>query len=76
MKLTKLLTYTFLILNLSVLQLLSEENSQSGTIKGRLIDNETKSPLVGANVEVLDTQMGAATDMDGYYIINNVYNIF
>ena len=46
--------------------------SKSGTIKGVLVDDETKSPLAGANVEILDRGMGAATDAEGYYIINNV----
>lgn len=47
-------------------------NFKSGTIKGVLVDDETKIPLAGANVEILDQGMGAATDADGHYIINNV----
>ena len=46
--------------------------SKSGTIKGILVDDETKVPLAGANVEILDQGRGAATDADGYYVINNV----
>ena len=46
--------------------------SKSGTIKGVLVDDETKSPLAGANVEILDHGLGAATDAEGHYMINNV----
>jgi len=44
----------------------------TGTIKGRLVDNETKSPLVGANITITDFALGAATDQEGYFIINSV----
>ncbi|MEJ2542494.1 MAG: TonB-dependent receptor [Calditrichaceae bacterium] len=46
--------------------------SKSGTIKGILVDDETKVSLAGANVEILDQGRGAATDAEGYYVINNV----
>jgi hypothetical protein len=61
-----------MLLNLSVLNLFSQQTSQNGTIKGRLIEYETKSPLAGANVEVLNMELGAATDEEGYYMINNI----
>ncbi len=44
----------------------------TGKITGRVVDAETGEPLVGANVVVEGTRMGAATDLDGYYIILNV----
>ena len=75
MKSTKSLSlffFSFLILQLNGVALFSQQPSQTGTIKGRLIDYETKSPLAGADVEVLNTQFGAATAKNGYYIIKNV----
>ena len=44
----------------------------SGTIKGRLVDDETQSPLIGANIIVTDFALGAATDHEGNFIINSV----
>lgn len=50
----------------------SNEPAKTGTIKGIVIDGETKSPLIGANVLILDTTMGASTDVDGNFTIHNV----
>ncbi len=46
--------------------------AQSGTIKGRVFDKQSKSALVGANVIIKGTSLGAAADLDGNYIIHNV----
>lgn len=46
--------------------------SQSGTITGRITDQENQSPLIGANVIVEGTTMGAASDVNGNYTIVNV----
>ena len=45
---------------------------QGITVKGIVVSGEDKSPLIGANVVVKDTEMGASTDIDGLYIIENV----
>ena len=43
----------------------------TGKIAGKVVDSETGEPLVGVNIIIEGTMMGAATDMDGeYYIIN------
>jgi TonB-dependent receptor len=44
----------------------------SGTIKGRVLDNETGSPLVGANVLIQNTSLGAPTDFAGAFTVHNV----
>lgn len=46
--------------------------AQAGTIKGTIIDASTKEPLIGATVLLVGTSIGAATDLDGNYTINNV----
>ncbi len=38
-----------------------------GTIRGHITDMDTKLPLAGANVVVLDTQLGASTDLEGNF---------
>jgi outer membrane cobalamin receptor len=45
---------------------------ETGRIVGRVIDAETKEPLVGVNIVVEGTPLGAATDNNGYYLISNI----
>jgi outer membrane receptor protein involved in Fe transport len=48
----------------------------TGKISGIIRDEQTKEPLIGANIVILlngnATSMGAATDAEGYYAILNV----
>ena len=46
--------------------------AQSGSIKGHVFDKETTSPLGGANIIVKSTSLGAATDLNGNYLIRNI----
>ncbi|MBN1561910.1 TonB-dependent receptor, partial [candidate division KSB1 bacterium] len=46
--------------------------SPRGSISGTVVDTQTKEPLIGVNVLVLDTQYGASTDLEGRYFIENV----
>ncbi|MGE5315103.1 MAG: TonB-dependent receptor [Acidobacteriota bacterium] len=52
----------------------------TGKISGRVTDAQTHEPLVGATIQIEGTYMGAASDMDGYYYINNIppgnYTVF
>ncbi|HDL59838.1 MAG TPA: carboxypeptidase-like regulatory domain-containing protein, partial [candidate division WOR-3 bacterium] len=41
----------------------------TGKITGRVIDKETGDPLPGANVVIVGTKIGTATDLDGYYFL-------
>jgi outer membrane receptor protein involved in Fe transport len=43
-----------------------------GKISGKVIDAATKEPLVGANIVILNTDWGAATNINGEYFILNV----
>lgn len=42
------------------------------TIKGRVIDANTGEPLPGANIRLVGTSIGTATDREGKYILNRV----
>jgi outer membrane receptor protein involved in Fe transport len=44
----------------------------TGKISGRIVDAESKEDLLGVNIVVEGTMMGAATDVDGYFVIINV----
>jgi len=51
----------------------------TGKIAGRVIDKKTGEALPGVNVVVEGTNLGASTDMDGFYFILNIpagtYNV-
>ncbi len=44
----------------------------SSTIEGNVKDAKTGEPLLGANVILIGTSMGAATDIHGKYVIRNI----
>jgi outer membrane receptor protein involved in Fe transport len=44
----------------------------TGKIAGRVVDKETNEPLIGANIVVGGTSLGASTDVNGYYTILSV----
>ena len=46
--------------------------STAATIKGTISDSDNKDPLIGASVLVLETTIGANTDIDGFYTIQNI----
>ena len=43
-----------------------------GTLVGSVADKETKEPLPGVNILVLGTHLGAATGLEGTFIMNNI----
>ena len=50
-------------------------NLQAGTtgkISGKITDRDTGEPIIGANIIIAETYLGAAADIDGYYYINNI----
>jgi outer membrane receptor protein involved in Fe transport len=49
-----------------------ESVRESGTIRGRVIDRTSGSPLVGANVLLQGTSRGASADENGRFSITNV----
>lgn len=43
-----------------------------GQLSGYVKDAKTGEPLIGATVQLTDTQLGAVTDTDGFYRIQNI----
>jgi hypothetical protein len=44
----------------------------SGKITGRVFESKSDAPLIGCNLVLEDTYLGAASDMNGNYMIINV----
>ena len=70
---------TFYKIILWVLITVSVSFAQAGRISGKITDGKTGESLVGANVIIMGTTYGAATDINGDYIIRQVpagtYNV-
>lgn len=47
--------------------------SQSATLRGYIQDKTTKKPLIGANVFIVGTSLGAASTDEGTYKITNIF---
>ncbi len=61
--------FTFLLLSLFIFSAETNFAATRGKIKGIVTDASTGDPLIGANVIVIGTNLGAATGVDGEYII-------
>ncbi|MFO7523876.1 MAG: TonB-dependent receptor [Ignavibacteriaceae bacterium] len=43
-----------------------------GKLSGKITDSDTNEPLIGANILIVGTNVGAATDINGEYFILNI----
>lgn len=67
----KLWTSFLVILTFLALSTTLTAQTGVGKLAGKITDAQTGEALIGANVVILDTEMGAATDVSGdYYILN------
>ena len=53
----------------SVLMVYSAQAQGSGSLRGRVIDKETREPLVGASIIIENTSLGIATDINGKFYL-------
>jgi outer membrane receptor protein involved in Fe transport len=44
----------------------------TGKIAGKVVDTNTREPLIGVNLIIVGTTLGAASDLDGNYFILNI----
>ena len=61
----------FIIL-ISICTNYANDEHTKGSIKGAIVDVETKLPIVGANIFIKDNVLGAASDITGFFEISNV----
>ena len=55
-----------------ILILLSVVLGNNYQISGKVYDSTNSKPLIGANVIIENTSLGAASDVDGNFIIKNI----
>ena len=46
--------------------------SQTGRMSGKIVDQQTGEPLIGANIIIMGTSLGAASDINGEYLITSI----
>lgn len=63
---------TFLLTLFGLLTTFAQEEPRFGRVTGRVTDATTKEAIVGANVVILGTGLGASTDPDGRFDIRRV----
>jgi len=61
----------FLIL-FTLTSVIYSQSNPTGNLLGKVVDNSTKSPLIGVNVYLKDGKTGASTDLNGNYRIENL----
>ena len=62
----------FLLLLIVLIVPMSTYSGTTGKIAGHVQDSESEEPLPGANITILHTYLGAASDMRGGYTILNI----
>ncbi len=67
--LPKLILYSLLVFVALFVVSETAKAAVTGKIAGFVVDAETKEPLPGANIIIVGTERGAATDLDGYFFI-------
>ncbi|MBN2093203.1 TonB-dependent receptor [candidate division KSB1 bacterium] len=68
---TTKLFFLFGLISLLLTQLAFTQTSKA-RLTGKVVDAETGEPLIGANVTLEGTSMGAACDLEGNYMVLNV----
>jgi len=57
---------------LTVIVISNALGGTTGMLEGRVTDKSSGEPLIGVNILIMGTSFGAATDVEGKYLINNV----
>ncbi len=73
MRIKALFKFAIIVLLFSIfLPINAQEKTPTGRIIGTVIDADTKSPLIGANILVVGSVTGASTDLTGKFEINHL----
>lgn len=62
----------YFLIVIIILTIKATPQEMTGSIYGRVLDFVSKQPIPFANIVVLGTNYGAATDINGYYRIENI----
>ncbi|MCA0389404.1 MAG: TonB-dependent receptor [Bacteroidetes bacterium] len=69
----KILKELFLgLLLVSLFSVTGLAQSGVGKLTGKVVDSKSKEAIIGANVKILGTRLGAASDINGMYFVLNI----
>src|SRR5262245_9320842 len=60
------------ILWLTIMLISLSKGQETGQLAGQITNQSSGEPLIGVNIIVIGTSLGAATDIDGKYIIKKI----
>ncbi len=66
------ISHIAMILLMLVSKSISKAQDIHGAIKGRIIENITKAPLIGATILLNSSNRGTVTDTTGAFVLNNI----
>ncbi len=72
MKIAKALIFIILLVIFPLKLILGQAPSNYGTLAGKVTDSNTGIPLPGANIILVQTVMGASSDLDGNFEVDNI----
>lgn len=62
--------FVFVCWLIFIFQIAASQDKTNGTLRGVVTDSETGEAIVGANISVEGTKLGAASDLEGKYVIS------
>ena len=64
----------FWLVSILLCAFISGHSQITQTIRGRVIDTDSRQPLIGANVIIIDSDpfIGASSDIDGYFTLESI----
>ena len=62
-----------IVLGLVVVAMTCAHAGTTGKVAGKVLDAQTGEPLVGVNVMLVGTTLGASSDIEGEYFILNIH---
>ncbi|MBN2355353.1 TonB-dependent receptor [candidate division KSB1 bacterium] len=61
-----------LVILFGVRILSAQQTSRTGSLKGIILDADSKAPVIGANIVIVNTTYGAVSDLEGKYTITGL----
>ena len=72
MKIFRLFIFIISIIILPVKLILAQANNGYGSLGGTITDEQTGDPLPGANIILMNTLLGASSDLEGNFIVQKI----
>jgi len=72
LKVQRVFSLFIVVVTVFIGQLPAQETQRTGSITGTVINAVTREPLIGTNIVILDTTLGAATDREGRFTVENI----